>query len=451
MPSIASPPDLGPRLCLHPGRHRCEDVTAEQVTGAMQRAKLGAATLAIVAERGYEGLSTEKLCARAHISKRDLYRHHSGGYHDCFLELFDHASTGISERLTEAWHSGGNPAQWLRNAVEAFAEQVGSDPVVARLVLCEPFAAGPAATEAERVARERLVRRTAAALAEHGVQPAPLAVRAMIAALASVARVRLLAGAHERMRAEASLLADWACCCLQAPRAGICAERTEPAGRPSRVLLAPQARRHADPRIRIIAATAALAAEHGYAGLTEQAIREGAGATCAQMHACFPGARAGSTFAPFMAALEWMWARALTRAAAAGRAMTDWPSGIARGAGALMSCLAEDETFARLAFVELPREGGAIAMAGRLRLLAGAAAMLSGSAPRGPCPPAPVAQASVAACGTIVAEHVAGGRTRQLPALAPTLSFIALAPAVGCERAASALKVQPEAAGLAEV
>jgi hypothetical protein len=92
--------------------------------------------------------------------------------------------------------------------------------------------------------------------------------------------------------------------------------------------------------------------------------------------------------------------------------------------------------------VEL-RAAGERGVRGRERLIGGAAHRLIESAPPGHRPGGPAAEASVAAAWAIAHHRVVTGEAERLLTDAPTLSFIALAPAIGPHAAAHAIAGEP--------
>ena len=84
---------------------------------------------------------------------------------------------------------------------------------------------------------------------------------------------------------------------------------------------------------------------------------------------------------------------------------------------------------------------------GRERLIGGAAHRLIMSAPAGQRPSGLAAEASVAAAWAIVHHRVVTGEAHRLLADAPTLCFIALAPAIGAHAAAQTIAAEPSPRG----
>lgn len=418
---------------LRRGRHGCNG-PSEQEIAEHQRARLQAAMLAAVAEHGYEALSVSQLCRRAGVSKTTLYHHYKGGMHDCFLSLYEQALDALIARLVDAWLAGNEPDQRLSNVVAELVLTIAGEPAAARLVFREPFAVGPCAVEEVENAHRKVRDLFTAGLEGQGAHPSYTAVGAVVAGASSVVRARVLAGAHADLMEEGAELSRWACLCLQAPPEDRRAAGLPFALRPSQPLLDRAGRSWEPVRARVAAATLSLVAEHGCAGVSEQAIRSAAQVTCAEFREHF-----GCVHAAFAHAVETLWTVALQYAARAGSTARQWPQGVARTTLALLSCLVADETFAHVAFVETSCSGGSGGLAARVRLLGGVASMLQRGAPRRMRPSRTAAEASIAACWAIVRERVRHGERHELVKDAPTLAFIVLAPAIGAQQAARAI------------
>jgi AcrR family transcriptional regulator len=428
---LLSLPD--PSSALRRGR-RSWNGPSEQEIAEHQRGRLQAAMLAAVGEHGYEALSVSQLCRRAGVSKTTLYDHYKGGMHDCFLSLYEQVLEALIPRLVDAWLAGNEPDQRLCNVVSELVLTVAGEPAAARLAFREPFAVGPRAVEEVENAQTKVRDLLTAALQGQGVRPPETAVRAIVAGVISVVRARVLAEAHADLLQERAELSRWACLCLQAPPEDPRAAGPPFAFRPSERLLARAGQSWQPARARVAAATLSLVAERGSAGVSEQAIRSAAQVTRAEFREHFGGVHAALGHA-----LETLWTEALQYAARAGSTASQWPQGVARATLALLSCLVADETFAHVAFVEIPYADGSGGLAERIRLLGGVASMLQRSAPKPTRPSRTAAEASVAACWAIVRDRVRNGERHELVKDAPTLAFVVLAPAVGARQAAQAI------------
>ena len=434
-PGLPMAPSLYPHL--HRGCHGAGGLGAGEVV-ASQRARLCGAMVGAVAEHGYDALTVRELCERAQVSTRDLYRLFKGGVHECFLVTFEQVADVALERLGEAQRHGGDPCERMRLVILEFARAVFDEPAAARVLLLGPFAAGPCALERMHRKGERFELLLAAGLhsADGGLRPPPpLLGKGILAGVARVARARLLVGGERELPRLGGQLADWALCCAQVPLGQAIVEGARLPYRPSAVLVR-AARRGDDERARIVAATGRLAASGGYGCLRERQIRKEARVSCEQFHAHF-----ADEWEAFMGAQELLWATALAHASAAGHSARDWPAGLARAVSALMGCFVADPLFARLAFVEV-LAAGRRGVRGRERLIGGAAQRLIVSAPSRQRPSGLAAEASVAAVWAIVHHRIATGEAHRLAADAPTLSFIALAPAIGSHAAAQAIAAE---------
>jgi AcrR family transcriptional regulator len=189
----------------------------------------------------------------------------------------------------------------------------------------------------------------------------------------------------------------------------------------------------------ILAAAARLAASEGYEALSVPRIRTMAGVSRRNFDAHFDGVADC-----FLAALDQSAGRVVAMSKMMSRLGSDsWPGRVHRVVVALCSELAGDAALGRIGFVEVfssGREG----VRWRTRLIEGLSESLRNDAPPGQRPSALAAEASVGAVCAILRHHVATGRAQQLPAVAGILSYILLAPAIGAEEAATAIRVERE-------
>jgi AcrR family transcriptional regulator len=408
---------------------------SEQEIAEHQRARLRAAMLEAVGEHGYEALSVSELCRRAGVSKTTLYDHYKGGMHDCFLSLYGQVLDALFARLVEVWLAGDEPDQRLCNVVAELVLTTAGEPAAARLAFREPFAVGPCAVEEVENAHRRARDLLTAALEGQGAHPSCTAVGAIVAGVSSVVRARVLAGAPADLMREGAELSRWACLCLKAPAEGARVAGLPFAFRPSERLLDRAGQSWEPARARVAAATLSLVAERGYAGVSEQAIRSAAQVTRTEFREHFGGVHAALGHA-----VETLWTEALQHAARVGSTARQWPQGVARATLALLSCLLADETFARVAFIEMSCAGGSGGLAERIGLLGSVASTLQASAPKRMRPSRTTAEASIAACWAIVRDRVRHGEQHELVKDAPTLAFIVLAPAIGARQAALAIE-----------
>jgi AcrR family transcriptional regulator len=377
----------------------------------------------LVAEHGYNAVSVEKLTSRARISKRDFYKLF-GGKEECFLATYDiivsHSVRGIiaAAEGEEEWR------ERLRLGFVAFADQITSSPEAARLALVEAFTAGAAAVgRMQRTNRlfEALVERNLA-LAGDAPQLPPLVVKGIVAGGSRLARARLLSGRPRQLALDGDELLRWALsfCDDDVVRLrGLGAAGVPPLPKAAPVMPLE------DERALILAATAKLASEEGYATLTVPRVRAAAGVSRRSFDTHFEGVADC-----FLATLETLSDRTLEAAAPFYLTADDWASGVHRMIADLCRHLARNPTFTGLAFLEVFSPDPE-AIRWRSEMIAKLATKLRRGAPPARRPSELAAEASIGAMWGVIHHFVATGRGRQLPVAAPALSYLALAPALG--------------------
>jgi AcrR family transcriptional regulator len=385
---------------------------------------------------GYNTITVGALAERAHVSKRDFYKHFASK-EECFLATYD---TIVNRSLCGILAAIEGEEEWrerLRLGFLALAGQVAGNPEAARLALVEAFAAGAVAAERMQHAH-RLFEALAAksiGLADGSPRLPRLVVKGIVAGCGRVARARLLSGRPGQLTLDGDELMEWALsfCSEEAVRLhglGV----TEAPALPKATAQLPLG----DERAMILAATAKLASKGGYATLTVPRVRAVAGVSRRSFDAHFEGMADC-----FLAALEMLSDRILTAAEPSYLTADDWASGVHRMIASLCQHLAGDPAFANLAFLEVFSPGPE-AIQWRSGMIARLATMLRQGAPRGQQPTVFAAKASVGAMWGVIHHFVATGRGSQLPAAAPALSYIALAPALGGAAAVEAITAEIE-------
>ena len=409
-----------PKLRPGPG------LSAEAVA-AHQCGRLQEAMVELVAEHGYDGFAVATLSNRAGVSKRDFYKHFAGR-EECFLATYDaivsHSLRGIlaATEGEEEWH------ERLRLGFLAFAGQIADSPDTARLALIEVFAAGPIAVEPMlRTSHlfEALVAKNFAFADEAPGLPR-LVAKGIVAGGDRMAQAQLLSGHVREPALDGGELLEWAL----SFRAGDVVHLrglgvTEAPPLPPAAAEMPLV----NERALILAATARLANEGGYAALTVPRVRATAGVSRRSFDTHFEGVADC-----FLATLEMLTGRTLAATAPFYLTADDWASGVHRMVASLCRYLACDPTLTNLAFSAV-FSPGLEAIQWRSEMTARLATMLRRGAPTEQQPSRFAAEASVGAIWGVIHHFVAIGRSAQLPIAAPMLSYIALAPALGGEAA----------------
>jgi AcrR family transcriptional regulator len=413
-----------------------------------QRARLHAAMIELVAERGYGALTVRELVRAAGVSTRAFYRHFSGK-EQCLLATHELIVRRSALRVMAAQDGCTDRHERLRLAVGAFGTGIARNPKAARLALVDTYAVWPAAlVRMQRADRafEALINAGAARAADR--EAAPLIVKGIVCGIERVTRARLLAGSERELPQLAGELVEWVLCYRS--RAATALGQPEYPRAPARSRTQAAADRasaeqhlHRDERARILAAAARVAAVDGYWRLSAPRIRAAAGVSRRSFDTHFEDVRDC-----FFAAVQLLTARALARAARAGAGDGDWPAGLVRTLGALCVLVAEDPVLARLSFVEVLAPGPA-GVRHREHLIAAVAEGFRAGVPVEQRPSRLVVEASIGAIWGVIQCHIAAGRLRQLPQIAPVLAYLALAPAIGAPHALEAIAAERARTGAA--
>lgn len=186
-------------------------------------------------------------------------------------------------------------------------------------------------------------------------------------------------------------------------------------------------------RDRLIDAMAQTVAAKGYAGTTLTEVCAAAGVSTRTFYQHFTGKEDC-----LLAAFD-LGAELLERSvAAAYEPPGPWPERVRRGLAMLLRILAAEPAFAALSVVEV-LAAGPRAQQRRSRLLAGYTRFFA-DAPREAGVPAPsqvVIEAVIGGVYEVIFNHVAAGRTAELPERLPELAYFVLAPFIGPRAAAA--------------
>ncbi|MGW2522130.1 TetR/AcrR family transcriptional regulator [Streptomyces sp. NPDC001617] len=125
----------------------------------------------------------------------------------------------------------------------------------------------------------------------------------------------------------------------------------------------------------------------------------------------------------------------------------DWPSRVRAGLGALLGILAEAPAFAAMAIVEIDAVGPAGREARETLLARFRTFFTDLPEVELPVPIEELVDTVVGGVYSAIYRRIAAGRTAELPALLPGLTFSVLAPFLGPERAAACLADPPLSAG----
>lgn len=269
---------------LRPGPgHAPADVRANQ------RARLRNATIDLVAEHGYPGLTVRALSRTSGVSTRTFYAHFANA-EECFASTYRSIMRRAAAQLSDYAPASWDREEALRTRVRALTNLVVESPRAAKLALVDCYDGGPAMLREVEIATAGLERQLAAAPAG---PPLPVS-QAVVAGVERVLRTKLLEDCQDELPRLAVGLADWVVGVhgLEPdPAAGATSRPTE-----RRLLLPVPGRK--DPgfavfeaiggdRGRILAAVARLSLANGYWNLRPPDIRREAGVTRRKFDALF--------------------------------------------------------------------------------------------------------------------------------------------------------------------
>jgi AcrR family transcriptional regulator len=409
-----------------PGKGRDEVV-------ANQRSRLIAATIELVAEQGYGGMTVSNVVQLAGVSKASFYEQF-GGKEECFIAACDTALRAAVSAMLRGESTAGEGRDGLRAGLMALADLIVAEPKAAKLVLIDGLASPP--TIRDHVSRrfglfEALVRERLAT-AGRGKLSKPL-VAGIVRGIEHHARRCVGEGCPDRFRDLVDPLLDWglafdceeASVTFAAPTAPIGAVAPAASGG----IEAGGDRAPLDNRELLVAATLRLASREGFATLTPSRIRRAAGVSRRSFDANFDDATSC-----FLAAVEAELGTVFSGALEAARAEADWGERTCLLLDRLATSLADVPDLTRLAFVE-SLDAAPASLRWRERLVADWADALYRDAPAGFCPSPAVAEATIAAIWGFLTDLATVGRLHLLPAQTSRLAFFALAPALGAGEA----------------
>jgi AcrR family transcriptional regulator len=132
----------------------------------IQRARMIAAMVAEVAQRGAANVSVAHVVARSGVSRRTFYEIFVDR-EDCFLAAFDEAVARVAAVVVPTYEASGPWRAKIRAALTALLEVLDNDHDIARLLIVESLSAGPKALEH----RERVLAKLIGAIDQGRTHP----------------------------------------------------------------------------------------------------------------------------------------------------------------------------------------------------------------------------------------------------------------------------------------
>jgi AcrR family transcriptional regulator len=164
----------------------------------MQHRRLLSATVEVVYEHGVRGLTVAGICERAGLSRRTFYEIFEDR-EECLLAAFQDA---VEQATRTVEHDVLGKNGWLertRTALRALLSFFDREPAIARLLIVEALAAGPATLEARRRVLAKIITfidrgRKEGKRSSAASESSPLMAEGVVGAIFSVIHARLLAG-----------------------------------------------------------------------------------------------------------------------------------------------------------------------------------------------------------------------------------------------------------------
>lgn len=410
---------------------------------ADQRRRLQGAMIAEVGRSGWKGVRVRSLAGTAGVSTSTFYRHFVDA-DDCLASTYDVVMASVIERAGESQRRESSWPGAVRAAVASFMDGLTDDPAAARLALVDIFGGGPNARKRIRRGITELERMLAEGFssAPGRLRPPRHLVAGMAAGMLHLARKTTLADRGEELPDLVEELSGWM---LALPDSAVFGLVPRGDGRASASTVRPfsfglrgesvAAREVGDDRQRLMRAAIRLSASEGVRSMNVARLRAEAGVSRRRFDACF-----ASLDDCFLEAVE---ATVLDEAARTATAWslteTEWEPRTCRFVWGLCAQAASDHIRGRIALLGT----FAIGRAGLLRreqIVSRTAGELRATVPKQLRPTPTVAEASVAAAWHIAQADAAAGRVRTLPAVAPLLSYVLLAPIVGPRTASAAIQ-----------
>ncbi|MGA9286064.1 MAG: TetR/AcrR family transcriptional regulator [Solirubrobacteraceae bacterium] len=122
----------------------------------IQRARMIAAMIDTISERGRSGANVAHVVSRSGVSRRTFYEVFED-FEDCFLAALDQSIGRVSEYVREAYEPGAKWSTRIRAALIAMLEFLEDEPAMGRLCVLETLGAGPKVHERRLRALEPVI------------------------------------------------------------------------------------------------------------------------------------------------------------------------------------------------------------------------------------------------------------------------------------------------------
>jgi TetR/AcrR family transcriptional regulator len=397
---------------------------APEETARNRRQRLFGAMVAVSSEKGYEATTIGDLAQVAGVSRAAFYELFKDKQ-ECLLAAVDALVEPTLALIAEAEDAPTGEAR-VRQAVEAFLGLIAEQPAAAKMGCIEVYAAGPEG--------EAAIDRAIDAFESFGVSQLnqipgredtpPQMVRAMVGGFLKVIQKRLYSDEADQLPRLAEPIADWG---LSYPSPPGPLQGPKRRGRKARPFAERQAVAH--PPERVLRALAAAVAEKGYAAATVAEVIERAGTSYRVFYGHFEGKEEA-----VLAALDSGAAQMVASVLPAFHRARSWPESVRAAYEAMFAFAMEEPEYTRLGAVEMYTVGRE-ALRRRDNVMEGLEALLTPGYQLVPEAPPIAAEAIGGAIYALIHDQVKRKGPESLPELAPTATYMTLAPFLGAEEA----------------
>jgi len=388
-----------------------------------QRERIFGATVATVAEHGYEATRVADILALAGVSRGAFY-HYFDNKPVCFLATLDELAARAREQVLDSYRA--ETRSWdkrLQAVFEAIVAMVVAQPAAARVWLVEVYSAGPEAIDRmERLAGqlEALATHVISETPERSGMPAE-GVRAVLGGLRQIVSTRLRHGTEGELPALVPDLLDWALRYSTPPT------RLRKPRKPPRLALPTP-----DPdeqRRKILATVTELVAAEGYQEMTITEIGQRAAISLTTFYNHFPSKQAA-----FIAAIEDGERQLVEATLPAYERAADWPHATRDVIHAFFAFNAAHPALAQLGGMRI-FSGGAEGFNRHEHATGRFGAVLREGYRECPGVNPVAAEAISAAVAALLYQQIRSRGAERLYEVAGIASFLALAPFVGPDEA----------------
>lgn len=397
---------------LPPGRG-----TPREVAARNQRERLFAATVAAVAEKGYEATTVADLVELSGVSRSAFYKHFDDKQ-ACFLAAVE-AMVEPTLRKLGTDESAPPGMERARAAFATLIETIVSQPAAAKMCVVEVYAAGPegaALVDRMMEASTELAAALLEQVPERQGMP-PELVRSIVGGIQKVIHKRLYRGQEEELVELIPQLWDWIFC-YPVPPGPLKARRR----RNVRALPFEERQKTANPPERLLRALASVVADKGYPDTTVAEVVERASTSQRTFYEHFKNKEDA-----IVAALDSGSAHMLAAALPAFRRAPDWKHAVHDTIEAMFHWGAEEPEYARMGGKEM-YAAGKRALDQREIVTEGMEGLLAPGYELKPETPPIAAEAVGGALYSLLYDHVNKKGPETLPDLVPTLVYVTLAP-----------------------